>query len=80
MVIGFESLDQRNLQQMNKRWALQDGDYAASIRKIREHGIMIYGTFVFGYDHDNVYQQSFMQDEEKLILDTIEEKAVKSLT
>lgn len=52
MVIGFESLDQRNLQQMNKRWALQDGDYAASIRKIREHGIMIYGTFVFGYDYD----------------------------
>jgi radical SAM superfamily enzyme YgiQ (UPF0313 family) len=52
MVIGFESLDPRNLQQMNKGWAVQDGDYAASIRKIREHGIMVYGTFVFGYDYD----------------------------
>jgi len=52
MVIGFESLDQRNLQQMNKGWAVQDGDYAASLRKIREHGIMVYGTFVFGYDYD----------------------------
>jgi radical SAM superfamily enzyme YgiQ (UPF0313 family) len=51
-VIGFESLDQRNLQQMNKGWAVQDGDYAASLRKIREHGIMVYGTFVFGYDYD----------------------------
>jgi len=54
MVIGFESLDQRNLRQMNKWWAVQDGDYAASIRKIREHGIMVYGTFVFGYDYDTV--------------------------
>ncbi len=54
MVIGFESLDPRNLQQMNKGWAVQDGDYAASLRRIREHGIMVYGTFVFGYDHDTV--------------------------
>jgi len=54
MVIGFESLDPRNLQQMNKGWAVQDGDYAASLRKIREHGIMVYGTFVFGYDYDTV--------------------------
>jgi len=52
MVIGFESLDPRNLQQMNKGWAVQDGDYAASLHKIREHGIMVYGTFVFGYDYD----------------------------
>jgi len=54
VTIGFESLDQRNLQQMKKQWAMKDGDYAASVRKLREHGMMIYGTFVFGYDYDTV--------------------------
>ncbi len=51
-VIGFESLDRRNLVQMNKGWNATDDDYATAIRKLRDHGIMIYGTFVFGYDHD----------------------------
>jgi radical SAM superfamily enzyme YgiQ (UPF0313 family) len=54
VTIGFESLDQRNLQQMKKQWAMKDGDYAASVRKLRDHGMMIYGTFVFGYDYDTV--------------------------
>lgn len=53
-VVGFESLDERNLQQMKKRWNLKHSDYATSIRKFQDHGIMIYGTFVFGYDHDTV--------------------------
>ncbi|MGA2253994.1 MAG: radical SAM protein [Thermoguttaceae bacterium] len=54
MLIGFESLDQRNLQQMKKQWAFQGGDYATSIRKLHDCGIMIYGTFVFGYDCDTI--------------------------
>jgi radical SAM superfamily enzyme YgiQ (UPF0313 family) len=53
-VIGFESLDARNLTQMKKHWNLRHGDYATSVRKFQDHGIMIYGTFVFGYDHDTV--------------------------
>lgn len=53
-VVGFESLDERNLQQMKKRWNLKHDDYATSIHKLQDHGIMIYGTFVFGYDHDTV--------------------------
>ncbi len=32
------------------------------------HGIL----HLFGYDHDNVYQQSFMQEEEKSILSALE--------
>jgi len=51
-VIGFESLDEANLRQMKKRWNLTYGDYAASLRVLQDAGIMIYGTFVFGYDHD----------------------------
>lgn len=51
-VVGFESLDERNLTQMRKRWNLRHGDYATSVRRLQDHGVMIYGTFVFGYDHD----------------------------
>jgi radical SAM superfamily enzyme YgiQ (UPF0313 family) len=51
-LIGFESLDERNLIQMKKRWNLKQTDYATAIKKFRDHGMMVCGTFVFGYDHD----------------------------
>ena len=53
VVIGFESLGEDNLRQMKKGWS-QASDYDIAIRKFHDHGIMIYGTFVFGYDHDTV--------------------------
>ena len=53
-VIGFESLNERNLVQMKKKWNLKYGDYATAVQKLRDRGIMIYGTFVFGYDQDTV--------------------------
>src|SRR5262245_37537207 len=53
-LVGFESLDTNNLVQMNKKWNLRHGDYAAAVRRFRDHGIMIYGSFIFGYDHDTV--------------------------
>lgn len=53
-VIGFESLNEDNLKQMKKKWNLRHGDYATSVRKFQDHGIMIYGSFVFGYDYDTV--------------------------
>lgn len=51
-LIGFESLDERNLVQMKKRWNLKQNDYPTAIQKFRDRGIMICGAFVFGYDHD----------------------------
>ena len=51
-LVGFESLDPSNLAQMNKKWNLRHGDYASAIRRFRDRGIMIYGSFIFGYDHD----------------------------
>ncbi len=51
-LVGFESLNGKNLQQMKKRWNLQHGDYATTIRKFEDRGIMLYATFVFGYDED----------------------------
>ncbi|MFN8457654.1 MAG: radical SAM protein [Anaerolineae bacterium] len=53
-LIGFESLDEANLAQMKKRWNLRQGNYATSVQKFQEHGIMIYGSFVFGYDRDSL--------------------------
>ena len=53
-VIGFESLNQDNLKQMNKGWNLKHSDYSTAIRKFQDRGIMIYASFLFGYDHDTV--------------------------
>jgi radical SAM superfamily enzyme YgiQ (UPF0313 family) len=54
VLVGFESLDGENLRQMRKSWNLKYGDYATSIEILRDAGIMICGTFVFGYDRDTV--------------------------
>lgn len=50
--IGFESLEEANLTQMRKKWNLKHGDFASAVRQFYEHGIMVCGSFVFGYDHD----------------------------
>jgi radical SAM superfamily enzyme YgiQ (UPF0313 family) len=54
VLIGFESFDERNLAQMKKLWNRKPDDYGTAIRKLQDRGIMIYGTFVFGYDEDTV--------------------------
>ena len=56
-LFGFESLGAANLRQMRKGWNVKWQDFETSIEVIRDSGIMIYGTFVHGYDHDTV--QSF---------------------
>jgi radical SAM superfamily enzyme YgiQ (UPF0313 family) len=51
-LIGFESLDARSLKQMHKNWNGVAGSYESVIAKFHARGIMVYGTFVFGYDTD----------------------------
>ncbi len=51
-LIGFESLDRANLVQMRKNWNGVAGDYLDVVRRFHDRGIMIYGTFVLGYDAD----------------------------
>ena len=53
-VVGFESLNIDNLKQMNKKWNHRFGGYDKPIKILQDAGIMIYGTFVFGYDQDTV--------------------------
>jgi radical SAM superfamily enzyme YgiQ (UPF0313 family) len=50
-IVGFESLEKGNLALMNKAINARN-DYEAVVRKFQNHGIMIFGTFVLGYDHD----------------------------
>ncbi len=52
LLVGFESLDPQTLQQMNKGFNLMHGGPAAALANFRRHGLRIYGTFIFGYDHD----------------------------
>lgn len=51
-LIGLESLDAGNLRQMGKGWSRRLGDPGDAIRGLQRAGIMVYGTFVFGYDGD----------------------------
>jgi len=52
VLIGFESLDGSTLTKMNKCANRRHGIYESAIKKLRDHGIWVYGTFVFGYDND----------------------------
>ena len=51
VLIGFESLQKTTLRQMGKS-VNEEADMKRSIRNLREYGISIYATFVFGYDDD----------------------------
>ena len=52
ILIGFESLEEESLKQMNKSWSQALGEYDELVNKIHDAGIGIYATFVLGYDGD----------------------------
>ena len=49
--IGFESLNSQNLEVMGKKQNAVPF-YEEAIKRIHDQGIGVYGSFVFGYDHD----------------------------
>jgi radical SAM superfamily enzyme YgiQ (UPF0313 family) len=53
--IGLESLDSENLSGMNQSgWKLKQlANYEEYVRNIQEHGIMVFGAFIIGLDHDD---------------------------
>ena len=51
LLIGFESLNGDNLAAMGKR-VNQIERYHTALARLRAAGIVVYGTFVFGYPHD----------------------------
>ena len=52
LLVGFESLDPKTLKQMNKGFNMMRGGPSEALANFRRHGLRIYGTFIFGYDHD----------------------------
>ncbi len=58
--IGFESLSQKNLENMKKGWNSAKS-YRESIKRIHGAGINIVASFVFGLDEDDssVFQRTF---------------------
>ncbi len=53
VLIGFESLSRQNLISMGKSANLVVSDYEKAIKNLQRHKLMIYGTFVIGYDDDD---------------------------
>lgn len=51
LLIGLESLNENNLKQMGKTWN-HASSFETRLARVRRAGIMIYGTFLFGYDED----------------------------
>jgi radical SAM superfamily enzyme YgiQ (UPF0313 family) len=52
LFVGFETLSPANLQEQHKYQNL-GRDYAAAIRRLHDHGVMVNGSFVFGMDGDD---------------------------
>jgi len=50
--IGFESLSEDNLKTMGKSQN-SASFYEEAIKRIHDQGIGVYGSFIFGYDHDS---------------------------
>ena len=52
LIIGFESVSQASLLEVGKT-INRVGRYKDAIKKLHDNGIIVYGTFVFGFDHDD---------------------------
>ena len=52
LFVGFESIVPESLEEMHKRCNRVE-DYLRNVRRIHERGIMVNGSFVFGFDHDD---------------------------
>lgn len=62
VLIGFESLNINNLKQMGKGANIACGDYEKIINNIYDAGLMIYGTFIIGYDGDTKETAGILMD------------------
>jgi len=60
-LIGFESINEANLEQMGKGINRTVSDYETAIARLRQNGLSVYGTFVFGYDEDTheTFEETF---------------------
>lgn len=52
LFVGFETLNPHNLREQHKYHNL-NRDYSAAIQRLRDHGVMVNGSFVYGMDSDD---------------------------
>ena len=52
LFIGFESVYPASLASVGKKFSHVE-NYTQAVRRIHSHGIAIYGSFIFGLDHDD---------------------------
>jgi radical SAM superfamily enzyme YgiQ (UPF0313 family) len=52
LFVGFETLNPHNLREQHKYHNL-NRDYSAAIQRLREQGVMVNGSFVYGMDSDD---------------------------
>lgn len=52
LFIGFESIDAESLRQVGKK-ANVVADYEAAVKRMHQHGLAIFGAFIFGFDEDD---------------------------
>ncbi len=52
VTIGLESIDQDNLNSVNKK-RIPMNKYKEYVKKFHDHGIMVSGFFIFGFDNDD---------------------------
>ena len=52
VLMGFESLRPDTLSRMRKTWHRGRSQYEEVVQRLHDHGILVYGTFVLGYDED----------------------------
>ncbi|MGQ9675142.1 MAG: B12-binding domain-containing radical SAM protein [Chloroflexota bacterium] len=52
LFIGFESIDTESLRQVGKK-ANVVADYEAAVKRMHQHGLAVFGAFIFGFDEDD---------------------------
>ena len=67
VLIGFESINQKNLEQIKKDGIYKVDHYYRVIEKIQSKGIMVTGSFLFGFDSDDI---NVFEDTAKFIKDS----------
>jgi radical SAM superfamily enzyme YgiQ (UPF0313 family) len=69
MLIGLESIDQTNLCDINSNnWKMnQLNGYTESIKKIQDKGIIVFGSFIIGFENDD---ESSFENIRNFVLDT----------
>lgn len=55
LFLGFETLSSESLAAIQKQSTNSISEYEAAIRNLHERGILVAGSFLFGFDHDTTH-------------------------